>query len=143
MSGPCVATEIRGLENLNTSNVTSMAGMFFYDTKVASINVSSFDTSNVTSMLQMFDYTSATEIRGLENFNTSNVTNMEAMFYYSKATSLDLSSFDTSKVTNMKRMFDYSKATTGYAKTCEDAAKFNASSSKTAGLTFTVKDTTC
>ena len=142
MFGPCVATEIRGLENFNTSNVTSMAGMFDY-TKVASINVSSFDTSNVTSMLQMFDYTSATEIRGLENFNTSNVTNMEAMFYYSKATSLDLSSFDTSKVTNMKRMFDYSKATTGYAKTCEDAAKFNASSSKTAGLTFTVKDTTC
>ena len=65
------------------------------------------------------------------------------MFYGSQATSLDLSSFDTSSVTNMNGMFAESQVTTGYAKTCEEAAKFNRSYRKPSGLTFTVKNTTC
>ena len=63
------------------------------------------------------------------------------MFQNSQATSLDLSSFDTSKVTKMGWMFNNSQARTGYAKTCEDAARFNATNNRP--LTFTVKDTTC
>ena len=61
------------------------------------------------------------------------------MFYISKATTLDLSSFDTSKVTSMGNMFGASAATTGYARTEEDADRFNASSNKPSGLTFVVK----
>ena len=68
---------------------------------------------------------------------------MNRMFYQSQATSLDLSSFDTSNVDDMSAMFMRSQATTGYAKTCEDATRFNASSNKPDTLTFTVKDTTC
>ena len=87
----------------------------------------------------MFESSSVTGIKGLENFNTSNVTNMGQMFSYSKATTLDLSSFDTSKVTDMSWMFYGSKATTGYARTQEDADRFNASSNKPSALTFVVK----
>ena len=68
---------------------------------------------------------------------------MNSMFNYSEATSLDLSSFDTSNVTDMSYMFEESQATTGYAKTCEDAARFNTSDSKPDTLTFTVKNTAC
>ncbi len=153
------------LSSFNTSNVTDMSGMF-YESYATSLDLSSFDTSNVTDMNNMFYFCGAKNI-DLSSFNTSKVTNMEMMFMYSQATSLDLSSFDTSKVTNMynmfyksqatsldlssfdtsnvtdmSEMFYGSQATTGYAKTCEDAARLNASS-KPAGLTFTVKDTTC
>lgn len=64
---------------------------------------------------------------------------MNHMFYNTKALSLDLSSFNTSKVTDMRFMFRGSPATTGYARTQADANKFNSSSDKPAGLTFTVK----
>ena len=43
----------------------------------------------------------------------------------------------------MNGMFAESQVTTGYAKTCEEAAKFNRSYGKPSGLTFTVKNTTC
>ena len=39
----------------------------------------------------------------------------------------------------MSWMFYGSKATTGYARTQEDADRFNASSNKPSGLTFVVK----
>ena len=65
---------------------------------------------------------------------------MERMFQNSAATTLDLSSFDTSNVTDMSSMFYASKATTGYARTQEDADRFNASTtSRPSGLTFVVK----
>ena len=64
---------------------------------------------------------------------------MSWMFYQSVATSLDLSSFDTTNVTDMSKMFYNSKATTGYARSQEDADRFNASSNKPSGLTFVVK----
>ena len=157
------ATEIKGLENFNTSKVTKMDEMFA-GTNVATLDLSSFDTSNVTGMTDMFFGSAATEIKGLEKFNTSNVTNMSGMFYNCKvanlelsnfdtskvtdmswmfyqsvATSLDLSSFDTTNVTDMSKMFYNSKATTGYARSQEDADRFNASSNKPSGLTFVVK----
>ncbi len=151
------------LSSFDTSKVTNMESMF-YGSKATSIDVSSFDTSNVTNMYQMFYQSAATEIKGLETFNTSKVTSMKGMFYSTEVTSLDLSSFDTSnvadmsnmfmesattildlssfdtsKVTDMRWMFLGSKATTGYARTQEDADRFNASSSKPSGLTFVVK----
>ncbi len=77
----------------------------------------------------------------LDYLDTSNVTNMDAMFRNSQATTLDLSSFNTSKVTNMSNMFLSSQATTGYARTQEDADRFNNSSitGKPSTLTFVVK----
>ena len=154
---------ILDLSSFDTSNVTYMNGMF-EGSKVTSLDLSSFDTSNVTDMSYMFWDSKATKIKGLENFNTSKVTDMGSMFFNSAATTLDLSSFDTSNVTNMSFMFTSSKAptldlssfdtskvtdmgfmfsdakaTTGYARTQEDADRFNLSSDKPSGLTFVVK----
>jgi len=131
------ATEIKGLENFNTSKVTNMS-MMFSNSAATSLDLSSFDTSNVTNMSMMFSNSAATSL-DLSNFDTSKVTDMYCMFQGSKATSLDLSSFDTSKVTSMDSMFSASKATTGYARSQEDADRFNASSKKPSGLTFVVK----
>ena len=155
------------LSSFDTSKVTQMQYMF-QGSQATSLDLSSFNTSKVTDMRRMFQESNATEIKGLENFNTSKVTDMSIMFYKSQVASLDLSSFDTSKVTNMTEMFRESQvtsldlssfdtsnviymggmfynsvATIGYAKTCEDAARFNVSKNKPDALTFIVKDTTC
>ena len=91
----------------DTSNVTSMEGMFASCSNLTSLNVSSFDTSNVTSMEGMFGSCSNLTSLDLSNFNTSNVDSMSYMFDGCQSlTSLDLSHFDTSKVTSMRSMFN-------------------------------------
>ena len=134
-NGQSNLTEIVGIENLNTDQVTNMAMMFydcqklqqldlshfntsnvqamnemFYRCKgLTSLDVSSFDTRNVTNMLSMFDNCSGLSELNLKSFNTSNVTNMRHMFQFcSGLTSLDLSSFDTHNVTDMMCMFQQS-----------------------------------
>jgi len=106
-------TAIEGMENLDTSKVTSMKGMFVNCNALTNVDLSHFDTSNVTDMSFMFsanaDAPSSTlkiATLSLENFNTSKVTNMSNMFNgCTNLLSLDLSSFDTSNVTNMSYMF--------------------------------------
>ena len=131
------ATEIKVLENFDTSKVTDMSYMFSWS-EATTLNLSSFDTSKVTKMNSMFSGNKVTSL-DLSSFDTSSVTDMNSMFQGSAATSLDLSSFDTSKVTDMSNMFWNSKATTGYARSQEDADRFNASSNKPDTLTFIVK----
>ncbi|HJG00943.1 MAG TPA: BspA family leucine-rich repeat surface protein, partial [Enterococcus hirae] len=100
-------TEIDGLSQLDTSNVTDMREMFRGMNSITSLDLSGFDTSNVTNMKWMFGggLRSVTSL-DLSGFDTSNVTDMYAMFYdMSNLTSLDLSNFDTSKVTDMSDMF--------------------------------------
>ena len=138
MFGGANATSITGLDKFNTSKVTSMK-MMFNKCKATSLDVSSFDTSKVTSMKMMFSQSEVTTINGLTNFNTSKVTDMNSMFFRSLLSILDLSSFDTSSVTNMQSMFYGVTVTTGYARTQEDADRFNASYAKPSGLTFVVK----
>ena len=105
-----VATEIKGLDKLDTSNVIEINGIFS-DSSAKIIDVSNFNTSKVTNMLAMFSGAKATEIKGLTNLNTSNVTTMSNMFGRCETPTLDLSSFNTSKVTDMSYMFGESKAT--------------------------------
>lgn len=78
--GATYITEINGLEKNDTSNVTTMAYMFGYMTKVRNLNLS--------------------------NFNTSNVEVLEKMFYRCEnLTELDLSSFDTKKNITLNNTF--------------------------------------
>ncbi|MCC9081972.1 DUF285 domain-containing protein [Enterococcus faecium] len=72
-------TEIEGLNQLDTSNVTNMSYMFQGMSNLTSLDLSSFDISKVTDM--------------------------SYMFYNNGVTSLDLSGFDTSKVTDMSLCF--------------------------------------
>ena len=131
-----VATTL-DLSSFDTSNVTDMSGMFS-GSSVPTLDLSSFNTSNVLDMSSMFDVSRITSI-DLTGFNTSNVLDMSSMFYDCSATTLDLSSFDTSNVTDMSHMFSFSFATTGYARTQEEADKFNGLSGKPNALTFVVK----
>ncbi|MDU7056548.1 MAG: BspA family leucine-rich repeat surface protein, partial [Enterococcus hirae] len=124
-------TEIEGLNQLDTSNVTNMREMFKEMSNLTSLDVSSFDTSKVTDMSYMFYRNGVTSLDvsgfdtskvtvmsymflGMKNitnldvngWNTSNVTTMREMFReMGNLTSLDLSGFDTSNVTDMSTMF--------------------------------------
>ncbi len=97
------------LSQLNTSNVTSMNGMFYYCSN-SKIDLSNFDTRKVTDMSNMFYYTSRLKNLNLSSFDTSNVTNMSGMFqyagWYGAGLNLDISSFDTRQVTNFDKMFN-------------------------------------
>ena len=100
------ATEIEGLELIDTSNVTSMEGMFWYSPRLQTLDLSSFNTENVTNMYLMFSMCSALTELNISSFDTGNVINMQAMFNScSSLTNLDVSNFNTSNVTNMTGMF--------------------------------------
>lgn len=106
IAGTSKLTEIRGLNLVDTSNMTSMYNMFENCSKLTSLDVSNFNTSKVTNMRSMFGWCSSLTSLDLSNFDTSSVTNMGSMFEScSKLTSLNLSNFDTSKVINMSYMF--------------------------------------
>ncbi|EMF0108347.1 BspA family leucine-rich repeat surface protein [Enterococcus hirae] len=99
-------TEIEGLNQLDTSNVTNMGSMFYAMGSVTSLDVSSFDTSNVKDMSSMFYGMSSITSLDVSGFDTSNVTDMHSMFATMHGiTSLDISGFDTSNVTSMFAMF--------------------------------------
>ena len=135
-------TEIEGIENLNTEEVTNMGSMFSgcyvltsldvsnFDTQkvedmsdmfvscmdLKSLNVSNFDTQKVKDMNDMFYNCNSLTSLDVSNFDTQNVEDMSNMFSScSGLTSLDLSNFDTKEVTNMSKMFwDSSTLTTIY-----------------------------
>ena len=124
-SADMVELEI-SFNNIDTSNVTNMSGMFdgFYAT-VEYLDLSMFDTGNVTDMSFMFGGNDTQASMGinkinLSSFDTSKVTNMCGMFCDSVCSELDLSSFDTSSVTDMSGMFENTS--------CElDVSHFNTS----------------
>ena len=99
-------TEIEGIANLNTEEVTSMDGMFHSCSALTSLDLSNFNTQKVTNMGGMFYRCSKLTSLDLSKFDTQNVTDMSNMFSgCSDLTSLDISKFDTQKVTGMGGMF--------------------------------------
>ena len=72
-------TDIEGIENLNTENVTNMRGMFFNCPNLSSLDLTNFSTGNVTDMNAMFGYCQLSSL-DLTSFNTANVTEMNFMF---------------------------------------------------------------
>jgi len=98
--------DITGLEYINTSQVTSMYGMFVGCNKLTSLDVSSFNTANVTNMGAMFAGCESLTMLDLSSFNTVNVYSMEEMFSqcYSLE-SVDASGFDATNVLFCVSMF--------------------------------------
>ena len=103
-------TEIKNIENLDTSLVTNMNRMFHNCNSITSIDVSNFETKNVTNMGNMFYACVKLTSIDVSNFDTSNVTNMEWMFgswtdvgYMGLTEIKGLNKFNTSKVENMFR----------------------------------------
>ena len=73
-------TEIEGIENLNTQNVTDMSSMFSDCQKLTSLDLSNFNTANVKYMRSMFGFCQELTSLNVTNFNTANVEDMRSMF---------------------------------------------------------------
>lgn len=144
-------TEIKGIENLQTSNVIDMSGMFDECYSLRSLDLSTFETQNVKDMQGMFAGCRKLMSLDVSNFNTENVINMRSMFedceilenlninnfcitnvvrinnmfeHCYALTVLDLSSFDTSNVIKMDEMFnDCTALTTIYVSDKWNTAK--------------------
>ena len=91
--GMSALTTITGLANLNTSEATSMQGMFTYCSTLTSLDLTHFNTANVTDMSAMFYYCSNLESVDVSQFNTEKVTHMGLMFAFSGLEELDISNF--------------------------------------------------
>jgi surface protein len=93
----------------DTSNVTTMNGMFFGSGVSMSFNqdIGMWDTSNVTDMGFMFGANGGTHSfnQDIGMWDTSNVTNMFFMFFSNTNFNQDIGMWDTSNVTNMGTMF--------------------------------------
>ena len=132
-------TEIEGIENLNTEEVTNMGDMFWGCYALTTLDVSNFNTQKVENMRNMFASCTVLKSLNVSNFDTQKVKDMSNMFYncydltsldvsnfdtqnvedmsymfssFNSLTSLDLSNFDTKEVTDMSRMFWNSSALT-------------------------------
>lgn len=99
-------TEIQGIENLNTRDVTNMKAMFQDCQVLGDIDLSQFVTDKVTDMSCMFRRCNNMQIFDFSNFNTSAVTNFESMFEACAIiVELDLSGFDISSAESIQCMF--------------------------------------
>ena len=99
-------TAIEGLENVDTSEATTMYCWFYQCSSLKHVDLSHFNTSNVKNMNSMFEACTNLEDLDLSKFNTSQVTDMSYMFAGCESLKeLDLQSFNTSQVTDMSFMF--------------------------------------
>lgn len=115
--------------NVDTSSVINMEGMFEGCYKLTELDLSSFNTSSVRDMLDLFAGCESLRKLDLSGFNTSKVKYMNGMFGACKnLQELDVSSFNTSNVTDMGAMFsvcsnltklDLSSFDTSNVRTCE------------------------
>ena len=92
------------IEDLDTSNVKYMTGIFSGCTDMETITCDDWDTSNVLNMNYAFSKTHLLTYMDISAWNTSKVEDMSYMFNESNYNG-DFSSWDTSNVKNMKFMF--------------------------------------
>ena len=118
-------TDIVGLENVDTSEATTMYAWFSQCSSLKHVDLSHFNTSNVKNMYCMFDRCTNLEDLDLSKFDTSQVKDMSYMFAGCKSLKeLDLQNFNTSQVTNMSWMFAG----------CESLKKLNVTSFNTTNV---------
>jgi len=93
-------------DNINTSEVTSMAYMFHGCSSLMGQDFPNFDTSKCTNMYRMFCGCKNMEYADISNFDTSKVIHMSYMFYgCEKLAGLDSDIFSTQSATTMLAMF--------------------------------------
>lgn len=98
--------KITGFENLDTSAVTNMQGMFAGCSSLKTLDLSGLKTENVTDMSFMFRGCSSLEEITLDNFNTEKVTHMAYMFADCvKLPEIYVDSFNTKAVRDAQYMF--------------------------------------
>ena len=91
---------------INTKNISNFSRMFRNCSSLTNLDVSSWDMSGATTMYQMFFGCSSLTELDLSKWNTSNVTSTQEMFRGCKdLTNLDLSKWNTSNLISMGAMF--------------------------------------
>lgn len=99
-------TEIKGIKNLNTSEVRYMLYMFAGCSKLKSVDLTYMNLQKVEDMSYMFNYCLVLKTIYLKGLNTYKVKYMNSMFEFCKSLEhLDLSSFNTQNVKNFQKMF--------------------------------------
>ena len=99
-------TEIKGIKNLNTSEVRYMSYMFAGCSNLKSVDLTYMNLQKVEDMSYMFYYCLALKTVYLKGLNTYNVKYMNSMFEFCTSLGyLDLSSFNTQNVQNVQKMF--------------------------------------
>lgn len=89
------------LSNVDSSNTTTMSGLFEVCTGLTSITFGDFDTSNATFMDGMFEFCTSLTSLDLTGFDTSSATFFSQLFYgCTSLTTVDLSSFDFTTCNN-------------------------------------------
>lgn len=97
---------IEGIENLNTSEVTTMRAMFSECESLKGLDVSGFNTSKVKNMRFMFANCFSLDNLNVTNFNTENVEDMRGMFRGCRGlVRLNVYNFNTKNVTDMSQLF--------------------------------------
>ena len=86
-------SEIKGMEYLNTSNVTNMSYMFFYCSHLKTVDVSNWDLSNVIDMSDTFSHCDSLKSLDVSNWDVSNVRYLRYTFSHC----LSLKALDVSK----------------------------------------------
>ncbi|WP_245810478.1 BspA family leucine-rich repeat surface protein [Lactococcus piscium] len=100
-------TEIAGLTNLDTSEVTSMYNLFRDCSSLMTFDISNFSTSKLTNTRDMFRGCTSLLTLDLSTFNTKNVNDMRGMFRTcTSLNTLDISALDTSSVSTLMQMFE-------------------------------------
>lgn len=79
-SGALYLKSFEKMSNVNVSNVTSMATMFYNNMSLEKIDLRGWDTSKNTSFSWAFRFAGALTSANLANLNVSNVTNFSGMF---------------------------------------------------------------
>lgn len=99
--------EIKGIEYLNTENVTDMSHMFYGCTILPEIDLTHFNTAKVQDMSCMFYGCTTLTSLDFSSFNTEKVTASEGMFTMCwSLTKLDLCNFNPKSLTNSRHMFN-------------------------------------
>lgn len=98
---------IKGIENINTSNVRVFSGMFYNCISLESINVSKWNTAKAGTMHEMFaGCEKLIHIDGIENWNVKKLRNTSRMFSSCKAMKkINLTNFKDAPIESMVYMF--------------------------------------
>ena len=131
-------TDIQGIKNLNTSQVTDMGNMFNGCSNLTTLDLSGFDTQKVNWMNSMFCNCSKLTTLDLSSFNTAKVKDMHDMFYYCKSlTTIYVSgSLTTDCVTSSEAMFSGCSSLVG-------AIEYNSGISDKIGANYATGYFTC
>jgi len=87
--------------DIDTSNINDMEGIFAYNSKLTKIDISEWDVSNVKTMMEMFTGCKSLESIGdISDWKIESLTDITGMFYgCDKLTNTgDLNKWDASKI---------------------------------------------